>query len=91
MDSSLDQFKGTQARRQQRKAKGNSKFSQSAALKINAKYRTALRSSEPLSEQKRAEIRERIIIEESKTRRTRIITASALIICLVILIAYFLK
>ena len=77
MDSSLNHFKASQGRRNQRQEKKGRKYNAKAAAAIRTEYKSHLKKSN-FSEEERLALRKRIIDEQTKRSTTnRIILISA--------------
>ncbi|WP_417589877.1 hypothetical protein [Owenweeksia hongkongensis] len=83
MDSSLNHFRASQGRRNQRKEKQNRKYNPKDSAAIRAAYKSQLKQTD-FSEEARLELRKRLINEQKQKRRRNLIILSFTAICIAI-------
>ena len=80
MDSSLNHFRASQRRRNQRQEKKGRKYNAKNAAAIRAAYKSQLKQSD-FSEEDRLALRNRLIAEQKKKRVRNLIILSITAIC----------
>lgn len=90
MDSSLNSFRGSQGRRNQRKEKKDRKYTSKAANQLRAEYKSQLKQSTFTEEDKLA-LRQRLIEQQRKKRKSNLITLGAIAIAVTLIFIWLLN